>query len=649
MTENNLHHKIKMNKKVILLIVTFSIIATPAIAFASTPPWWQQIVGDATQLVTGQNPISKMSFGLAGLLLSQYGSNIYNTQSNTPASTAEYNSYIGSVFNSSINSINELNSSINTESNLLRTSYYYFGQIMTTQSINFLNESSLNETYVGTDSGAYASADNLSASVIYPLNNIFFNDFIWEEQNSYPTMITQALSNPTSVGNPLTNNSIYFIIPNSNFYFIQNSSFTLTNILTGIIYNVSAKLQTLAVKYMQNEQAGNIQNNVITGIGYYPEIASARSFGIPLGIYRLSNFNKQKTGNSGTLTSVTNPALTDAIELSSTGSVVNDVGIQTAMSFTSYVTTSYSQNSILSVIRGIGTSTYGNDPAHSYTFPDGTIGTSGNPYYVDWNIQSASNNFANLNVISSVTTMENTIVNIIQDAYNSAIAYFNQLHSMGYFSASSVPASLITLLPSFFVPNSILNGTFNATEVQSLYVAYLLQLKSWLNETSTHTLKGNMTVTNSTFDNGFVQVYGNLENNVTSNGKIYHYYYNNTWFVPLINLDKWTFKVHSWTNITNNTPDPNFLIVSGSDSGTLVNVVNGTFYTDAILVNGTSTSSYTITQTIIQYVLPHTVSIGKLNNGGFLFSKTAGLQNWELILAGIITVIGIAIIFDRKD
>ena len=77
-------------------------------------------------------------------------------------------------------------------------------------------------------------------------------------------------------------------------------------------------------------------------------------------------------------------------------------------------------------------------------------------------------------------------------------------------------------------------------------------------------------------------------------------------------------------------------------------VVNGTFYTEALTVNGTSTSSFTVSPVTIQYVLPHTVSIGKLNNG-FFFSKTAGLQNWELILAGIITVIGIAIVFDRKD
>ena len=610
-----------MNKKVILLIVTFSIIATPALAFAATPPWWVTATGAVGggiigTIATGGTPIGAIAGATAGALLANYIYSITQTQSKGSSgfSTTQETQYLRSVDNSTLDTLYMQNASALTQKDLTETSYYYFAQLMDTTVPSFLANSTLNETYMGWDSGLYASLDNLSISEIYPLNTIMFNYYNWLAENSYPSSTATMYADwtPTVAGQELTVGSYYFITSNNNFYFQSNFSMTLQNIVNGtsltVKYNVN---QPLAIMPYQTSSgtAGTITQAIST-----PTIVTAQELGIQSGEYKVTSISvspRKMIESEDTTTTYTYPLsniYTDAIQLTSTGSPDNNFVITNAVSYTAV-------NFIVGQIASL----------------------SVNP------IQYSDSSIVN------IETYISDIYSMITNSYNSAVAYFNQLKSLGYNSASQVPPSLLYVTPSIFVPNAMLNSTFNATELQSLYIAYLLQLKSWLNETSKHTLQANMTIDNTTFDNGFVQVYGNLENNITSNGIVSHYYYNNTWFVPLINLDKWTFKVHSWTNITNNTPDPNFLIVSGSDSGTLVNVVNGTFYTEAISVNGTSTSSYTITPVTIQYVLPHTTPIGKLNNGGFLFSKTAGLQNWELILAGIITVIGIAIVFDRKD
>ena len=80
-----------------------------------------------------------------------------------------------------------------------------------------------------------------------------------------------------------------------------------------------------------------------------------------------------------------------------------------------------------------------------------------------------------------------------------------------------------------------------------------------------------------------------------------------------------------------------------------MNVYNGTFYTEAISLNGTSVSSYTISPVTIQYVLPHTVQIGKLSNGGFFVQKEGPLATWEWILIGLISLVAVAAIFERRD
>ena len=646
MTENNLHHKIKMNKKVILVIVTFSIIATPALALASTPPWWVTatggVIGGTVGAIAG-GPIGAIAGATGGAIIADYIYGLTQSQSKSPStlSTSQITQYLSSVTNTSYDSILESNSTALTENGLLKTSYYYFAQSMETLVPNALSNSTLNETYMGYGSGIYAAMDNISSSVIDPLNQISYNYFMWTVANSYPTSTATTFADlaAMTIGNNMSTGDYFFLTPYSHIFVQGNFTLKLLNIFNGKYVNISQTVSSTE-GYFQEYDTSNIAYTMAIP---NPTIFLASTLGITQSsVYEVISSSITLTGYPHTVSSVQSNAepsvnqystfpviTTDAIQLSPSGAISNNYKVTQPTVFTDYSTYNAAYLAV----------TIPNDADYCFAVTDSGI------VYVNGytSVISLNNPFsASMGLLSGINSQ-------YSGAYQSALAFFNELHNFGYFSASQVPASLLQTFPSSYVPASMLNGTFNATELQSLYVAYLLQLKSWLNETSTHTLKANMTVTNSTFNNGFVQVYGNLENNITSSGKISHYYYNNTWFVPLINLDKWTFKVHSWTNITNNTPDPNFLIVSGSDSGTLVNVVNGTFYTDAISVNGSSTSSFTISPVTIQYVLPHTVSIGKLNNGGFLFSKTAGLQNWELILAGIITVIGIAIVFDRKD
>ena len=645
MTENNLHHKIKMNKKVILVIVAFSIIATPALAFAETPPWWVTatggIIGGAIGTTGG--PIGTIVGATTGAIIADYIYSLTTAQSKSPStlSASQTQAYTGSVMNATLNTVLENNAQALTEHDLTQTSYYYFAQLMNAVVPQFLSNQTLNETYMGWDSGIYSAMNNISASVIYPLNSMSFNIFDWSILNSYPqsTATTTADITPFIFGNNMSVGSYFWLTPASNFYVAGNSTMILQNVANGnkIYVNITTQNVKAGTSIMSSGGTSSVYTiqNIIE-----PSFARGSQFGISAGVYEVISEHTlvtPVTSNGYVFYQVDNfqGIMTDSMQLTSKGAISNTFSVGSYMSAPSGVNSLPDYGLFL-------VSNYGS--SNSIWVFNGLTNI-----YVSSAITAPPYDYNNLNTIPNVLTLLSGLSNSVSGAYQSALSFFNELHSLGYYSASSVPASLLQIAPSTVVPTSMLNGTFNATELQSLFIAYLLQLKSWLNETSTHTLKGNMTVTNSTFNNGFVQVYGNLENNITSSGKVSHYYYNNTWFVPLINLDKWTFKVDSWTNITNNTPDPNFLIVSGSNSGTLINVVNGTFYTEALTVNGTSTSSFTVSPVTIQYVLPHTVSIGKLNNGGFLFSKTAGLQNWELILAGIITVIGIAIVFDRKD
>lgn len=612
-------------------LVAFGLIATPAIAFASTPPWWVTTAGAVGggiigTIATGGTPIGAIAGATAGALLANYIYSITQTQSKGSSgfSASQELQYLNSVTNSTLNTIIMQNASALTQKDLTETSYYYFAQLMDTVVPYFLSNNTLNETYMGWDSGLYATLDNLSISQIYPLNSILFQYYDWLASNSYPSSSAVTTANIYSAiyGNPVKTGNYYFITPNNNFYSQVNTSFTLKNIVNGTSTTYS---------FTTNRINANIEGQTSTGVITIvtvnnlptPAIISTRTLGIPTGEYEVTSVTTSPVSiqiGGGTADSVNSPLTTDALNITSTGSPsFNDI------------VTQYSMVSGLTT----GSFLFGGD-TYSYIH-SGTDTTYPQVYY-------ETKNMSNINIYLT------EIYSMITNSFTSANAYFNQLKSLGYNSASQVPPSLLYVTPSTFVPTSMLDSTFNATELQALYTAYLLQLKSWLNETSKHTLQANMTINNSTFDNGFVQVYGNLEQNVTSAGVTTHNYYNNTWFVPLINLGHWPFKDKTWTNITNNSPDPNFLIVSGTDSGTLVNVVNGTFYTEAITVNGTSTSSYTISPVTISYVLPQTVQIGKLSSGsGFFTNRYGPLAGWEWALIGLVTVVGIIAVFERRD
>ena len=541
---------------VVFAIVASGLMMGTAVVAAASPPWWVTADGATAGALAGSidgGAIGGIAGAYAGAALIDYLYNLGHTQSNQPSgsSAAMQKSYVNSVLNQSINQMLQLNSSLGTESNLLSTSFYYFAQSMETAVPYFLGNSSLNATYVGYDSGMYGAADNLSRSSIYPLNALFFNLYQWAASNSLGSgALTSANANPTLAGNPLKLGTYYFINPQTNFYIINNTTASFTNVATGNVYSM-----TMKVTYMN----GNVWTGTTASgdIGVFhteglpvPQIESAQTLGIPTGVYELSSLSitpfatEQNGAAYGPPIQITLGATTDAISLSSNGQLTDTFGYY-AYSSVNWFSLSTS---------GTQESTYGlmafqtANEVNIWTWAPSVTGTGGNPIPFGTTTQ----------YLGSVGGMESRLSNMMSSAYSSAQAYFSELKSLGYTNAKQVPASLLLTLPSFLIPAAMLNGTFNATELQALYVAYLLQLKSWLNETSEHTLAANMTVNNATFTNGFVQLYGNLT--VISGAS--KTYYNNTYFLPLINLGTWDYRVHTWTNITNGTPDPNWLITS---------------------------------------------------------------------------------------
>ncbi len=646
-TETGIHkpssHRALSRKALIgvLLVVGVAaiIVAVPTVVVAASPspPWWVTVIGGVAggivgTVATGGTPIGAIAGATMGAALANYIYGISSKQSNLPSglTALQTEQYTGSVSNATLDQLLMENSTAITMHDLTQTSYYYFAQAMEAVVPYFLPNSSLNASYVGWDSGIYADMSNISASVINPLNRISFLMFEWAIQNSYPTSSATTYANlePFVYGNAMSNGSEFFLTPNSNLYAVGNTTIVLRNVVTGNYYDVNISLSQATDTTAVWNDAWQYKTNTVS----VPNIYQVRQFGIPVGVYKVINATTLVTPIVNYLYTTTTYShnvaaiYTDAIQLSSNGQVSNNYAVGEYTLTPSDVGPPYSNIIASENVNGNG---------YFWAIPTG---------------QYVAASHTSLNVLGGITSLLAGITTSFTDAYNSADAYFNQLKSLGYNSPSQVPASLLQTFPSTYVPASMLNGTFNASELQALYIAYLLQLKSWLNETSTHTLKGNMSVSNSTFDNGFVQVYGNLEQNVTSAGVTTHNYYNNTWFVPLINLGHWPFRDKTWTNITNNSPDPDFLIVSGTDSGTLLNVYNGSFYTEAITVNGTSVSSYTISPVTISYVLPQTVQIGKLSNtGGFFTNRYGPLATWEWILIGLISLVAVAAIFERRD
>lgn len=597
-------------------------------AAAASPPWWVGVVGAGAGAAIGSigGPVGAISGAVGGALLADYIYSIATQSSHSAGSTtATYRSYAGSVFNTTLNQIALLNSQLGTESNLTTTSYYFFAQAMESETPNFLNQSTLNATYLGWDSGMYAAADNLSRSAIFPLNNLLFTTFNWEVGNSYPTYIMDAYPYSSFVGNALTNGTEYFITPSSDFYFVQNQTVVLQNIFSGAKYYINESL-SMSMGQAHANDAGSYTTEA--GWVWAPAYVAASQIGITSpSVYKVVSISAPinkiygsttyphgfQTGYSsgpGTI-SATYVSATDAISIASTGAIAMNYVVQTTNGF------GFSGGT-----RMIGVS-------------EG--GSSGNLY--SYGLSSLTPSYG-----GAVATMISQVQSIMSNAFTTAKAYFTQLKNLGYTQASQVPIAMRAVLPSYYLPDAFLNGSFNSTELQALYAAYLLQIKTWFSGQNVTNFKRDLNVTNATFANGFTQIYGNL---TVLNGTS-KTYYNDTWFLPLIDVGVWHYKVDSWSNITNGTPDPNWLITSGADEGQIIALTNATFYTTGISVNGTSVDSATVRAATIGYVLPATNSIGGLHTGGFFATSQLGLPVWEWITIVFITAGIIGVVYSAR-
>ncbi len=625
-TETRIHkpssHRALSRKALIgvLLVVGVAaiIVAVPTLVVAASPspPWWVTdiaVVGGGVAGAVVGGPVGAVAGAVGGALLVQAIYGLSGQTSKTPSSSAQYTGYDKGIINATMDGMKLANAQTGTMNGLTLTSYYYFAQLMNSIVPQFLGNTTLNETAMGYLSGLYFAFNNVTKAAVDTFNQEALLQQQWTIVNSYPTVISYATFGASFVGNTLSNGELLYITPNTNFYYVASNSFTLTNVFNGSSYPVT---QNPATAKVTAANTGGIQ--LASASASEETLSSAFNYGLKTGIYSVSSLTESNvvgTGPSGNIVapSALDTVVTDAISLTSTGAIstsnfglIGDEGFPGALSSGAYPLSSTSTITVL----------LPNFAAYAPSF-----------------------------AVTNITNTGQYTAKIMSNAYSSAEAFFTELKNLGYTSASQVPAALIMSPPSMIVPNAMLNSTFNATELQALYYAYLLQLKTWFNQTTTHQLKGNMTIDNATFTNGFVQVYGNLAM-TNSTGK---YYYNNTWFLPLINLGDWTYRVHTWSNITNGTPDPNWLITSGSSSGTLLNLVNATFYTEAISVNGSSVSSYTIKPVTISYVLPSTTPIGKISTGGFFTNRYGPLATWEWILIGLISLVAVAAIFERRD
>lgn len=636
---------------IVLAIAAAGLMVGTATAAAASPPWWLEVTvaGAGAGLGSVGGPLGSIAGAMASTALLYYLYNIGGATSKTPASTSYYAPYVSSVINSTYNQLEMLNSSLGTQSQLSTTSYYYFAQSMEAAIPSFLNQSALNQTYMGYLSGMYAAADNISRSVIYPLNSIFFNTYEWAAENSGSisngafTGVTVTPNIPSIFGFNMSKGSTYFIIPQSDFYFFGNASIALTNTLTGGVYYVNhTAIITQAPTYSVYSSSGYEKTGAYLNNVTNTATATAGEFNIPTGIYTVTSFSDSAYSIRGDTFDPSIPVsaavATDAFQLTPTGALEDTANM---IYWMTYYNSGYMGNSASTGFK------YGINQAN-YLVVDSSRpyygGKGGSAFPLQYGAAFSVSQKPINTVLSNVPGELNSVVNTMGQAFMSANAYFQTLHNEGYTNASSLPSNKLVPFPSWFVPTALLNGTFNLTEMQALYYAYLNQIGNWYNASRGSPIKANQSVDNTTFTNGFIQVFGNL---TVHNGGTK--YYNQTWFLPLISVGSWPFKVGSWTNVTNNMPDPEFLVTSGADAGQMIDVTNGTFYTLGITVNGTSTQSYTIQPVTISYVLPPQTSIGKVPGaGGFFSGSRFGLPVWEWIAVVFITAVVIGTVYSTR-
>ena len=257
-------------------------------------------------------------------------------------------------------------------------------------------------------------------------------------------------------------------------------------------------------------------------------------------------------------------------------------------------------------------------------------------------------NYSALFNITLPANLIKTLQNTLADSYASAQSYVQMLRNFGFTNYSQIPANETIPFPSWSVPLNMLNGHFNETQLLAMYYAYLNSLNATFHNHNNH-LPTNWTFNDTQFLNAFTIETGTL--NLTNSFDGYHNITGE--FMIETNSQHMNFAVGQTTKFTALTPivainatlgDPTYI------SGDLIEASpNSTIYVTALSVNGTAVTSTSIYPAPITVVISPFVSPVTQHNGGFFTNRYGPLAGWEWALIGLVTVVGIIAVFERRD
>lgn len=598
-----------------------------AITRLSGAPWWYTVgssalAGASLGFIAG-GPIGALVGGIAGAIIGGIFASWYNnpgaeTGTNQAVQEAAI-SETNNTFTSAWNQITEAISMIVTTSSLMNASYYYFAQEMEAVAERYMN-ASFTESQLILSSGVLQQVAMIMQPLLDAIGYTYADMYNWvlsswagpsnQIEDAFGSSPSCELQNQLS-GEPLTVGNYYMLDGTNSFFYIGNLSMTWENVF--------------------NNTQCTFKTPTMSTITTYEYISTGETITEPLaGIFKTKNMTglyqlKALTigGGSG--------AYTDGLCLG----------------------TSYTSLTALPLSLKLGQITVGAGERYN------SIGAY-EESNTEFQLNPTTSNFRGQNIglwktgfnqmqfnysESALDSVFNVSNNAFNNGYATSQAFIQKLQMLGIFNYTQIPANETIPFPSWFVPASMLNGTFNESELYALYVAYLNSLNNTFHHEKELTGKDGI---NQTIFSGFAQETGvlNLSNNYSGHKQI------NGTFLIEINQGKLKFHVGQETIFTAQTPvivingyygDPTYI------NGSLIQASsNSTFYTTALLVNGTSEQSYTLSAQLIKVFITSPGNLSSFPTGAFFLNN----KTFEyLVLAVLVIVVLAAVIvgIERKD
>lgn len=589
-----------------------------ALVKLSGVPWWYTVgssalAGASIGFIVG-GPLGALVGGITGAVIGGIMAYFFGDTPNsglTATQEAELIAVESATNNTMVgvyNAINEAESMLSVVTSLTNTSFYYFAQEMEAVGQRYIN-SSFNESQLELSSGVLLQL----AKIMQPIFDVIgystmeLSNWGLESMAGQSTVCENLFGtqSPTLSGEQLKT-GYYMLDGNNSYFYIQNLSMTFKNVFTGTEYNFTTPTKSSITTYAYGP-SGVLEASQTSPFAGYTKTNMT-------GLYQLVSYS----GGDAKV------PFTDALYLGSTwgaGTLPNDMAYSPFFLKT-----------------GLTYNTAGSTDVPIYTLcfnPTTQTGISSSVTSTDLSNGQESykiNYDINEDPITGMFTAAN---NALNNAYSAYEVMIGQYEALGIYNFSQIPANETIPFPSWFVPASLLNGSFNETQLYALYIAYLESLNNTFHNEK-H-LTGNDSI-NQTLFSGFAQESGtlNLSNNYSGHKEI------NGTFLIEINQGKLRFQVGQETTFTSQTP---VIVISGyyGDptyiNGSLIQAsANSTFYTTAIVVNGTSEQSYTLSGQLIKVYLYSPGNLTATPIGAFLLTN----KTVEYLIIAVLVIVVLA-------